>query len=269
MGGRLFIVSTPIGNLKDITFRAVEVLESVDLVVAEDTRRTLKLLNHLGIKKEMLSYYKPVERKKVEAVIDALKSGKDVALVSDAGTPLVSDPGYELVRRCIDEGIEVIPVPGPSSVLAALVASGIEPLPFCFYGFLPRGGERRRLLESLKGRTETLVFFESPNRLLDTLRDMLEVLGDRRCCVAREITKVHEEFVRGSISEVISCLKGREVLGEVCLVVEGCRESVPREDWVEAALRLRRSGFSARDVAKAVSAIFGVSKREVYDLVKG
>ena len=261
MGGRLFIVSTPIGNLKDITFRAVEVLEGVDLVVAEDTRRTLKLLNHLGIKKEMLSYYKPVERKKVEAVVDALKSGKDVALVSD--------PGYELVKRCIDEGIEVIPVPGPSSVLAALVASGIEPLPFCFYGFLPRGGERRRLLESLKGRTETLVFFESPNRLLDTLRDMLEVLGDRRCCVAREITKVHEEFVRGSISEVISCLEGREVLGEVCLVVEGCRENLPGEDWVDAALRLRRSGFSARDVAKAVSAIFGVSKREVYDLVKG
>ncbi len=258
MRGRLLIVSTPIGNLKDITERAREALAEADVVVAEDTRRTSVLLNHLGIKKPMISYYKHVEKDKLSRVMEAIR-GKVAALVSDAGTPLVCDPGFLLVKAAIEEGFEVVPVPGPSSILAALVASGIEPCPFSFHGYIPKKG-RAEFFRSLRGRRETLVFFETALRLPDSLRAMLEELGDRRCCIARELTKVHEEFIRGRISEVLPASEG--LRGEICLVVEGAGEEV--EPWRERALRLVDAGYSVREAARIVALLFGVSKREVY-----
>ena len=262
MSGVLYIVSTPIGNLKDITLRAVEVLKGADAVIAEDTRRTLKLFNHLGIKKELISYYDPVEKERTPLIIARLLKGERLALVSDAGTPLLSDPGYRLVVACIENKIDVVPIPGPSSVLAALVASGLPPHPFSFWGFLPRGERRRRLLRLLSLREETLIFFESPNRLRATLEDILECMGDRRCCVAREMTKVHEEFLRGKVSEVIEQLKGREILGEICLVVEGTRKSP--EEWEKAAAKLINAGFTRKETARIVSVLFDVPRNTVY-----
>ena len=262
----LYIVSTPIGNLKDITFRAVDVLKEVDFVIAEDTRRTKILLNHLGIQKECISFYKPIEEKKVDGIVSRLKKEKG-ALVSDSGTPLISDPGYILVKKAIEEDIKVVPIPGPSSVLAALVASGIPPIPFTFLGFLPKGNKRKELLKKLKDRRETLIFFESPERLRESLKDMLDVFKDRMICVAREITKMHEEFVRGRIPEVIEHFEEINPKGEICIVVEGAKEK-PQEAWEEKAEKLVESGYSVKDAAKIVSILFNVPKNRVYAFLK-
>ncbi|NPA15214.1 MAG: 16S rRNA (cytidine(1402)-2'-O)-methyltransferase [Deferribacteres bacterium] len=271
MKGTLYIVSTPIGNLDDITERARRVLSSVDFVVAEDTRRTRILLNALGIRKEMVSFYQPKEQERLPLVLSRLERGESAALVSDAGTPLVSDPGFLLVKEAVSRGIEVVPVPGPSAVLAALVASALPSVPFSFWGYLPKGGERIRLLESLKNRKETLVFFDSPRRIKESLKDILAVMGERNCCVAREVTKMHEEFLRGKVSEVIRLLEDRgEVKGEITLVVEGCGEGSASHHWREKALKLVDAGFSVKEAAKAVSLLFEVPKNEVYNyLVKG
>ncbi|BAT72124.1 16S rRNA (cytidine1402-2'-O)-methyltransferase [Thermosulfidibacter takaii ABI70S6] len=262
MAGTLYIVSTPIGNLQDITFRALDTLKAVDLIVAEDTRRTQKLLSHFGIKKKMFSLYKPVEYKRVPAVIEQLRKGLDVALVSDAGTPLLSDPGYTLVREAINNGIKVVPIPGPSAILAALVGSGINPHPFAFYGFLPKKSQRQKFLKELKNKRETLIFFESPHRLVESLNDMLTILGDRNCCVAREITKMHEEFVRGSISQILEEIAKREVIGEVCIVVEGAKEEI--YEWQIYAERLKEEGYTNKEIAKILHLLFGVPRKEIY-----
>jgi len=222
MKGRLFIVSTPIGNLEDITLRAKRVLGEVDLVAAEDTRRTGRLLAHLGLRKPMVSYHDFNKEKRTPELISRLLRGEDVALVSDAGTPGISDPAYYLVVRAVEEGIEVVPVPGPTAFVAALVVSGLPTDRFTFEGFLPhRASRRRKRLEELKGETRTMIFYESPHRISETLKDILEVLGDRRASLSRELTKRHEETRRGRIGELLESCRLRPPKGELVLVVEG------------------------------------------------
>lgn len=220
--GVLYLVATPIGNLEDVTLRALRVLREVDLIAAEDTRHVRKLLERYGIRQQVVSYHEHNEQARTPQLLAALRSGRSVALVSDAGTPVLSDPGYRLVRACVEASVPVVPVPGPSAVTAALVASGLPADRFLFLGFPPRRRTaRRRFLEEVKDQRATLVLFESPRRLADCLQDLLEVLGDRRVAVCRELTKVHEEVRRGTASELVRWARGEQVRGEVTLVVEG------------------------------------------------
>jgi 16S rRNA (cytidine1402-2'-O)-methyltransferase len=234
----LFLVSTPIGNLGDITFRAVEVLKAADVVLAEDTRRTGILLKHYGIEvPKLVSAHEHNERARAGTVVEMLGEGKRVALVTDAGTPLLSDPGAKIVRAVVEAGFEVIPVPGASALLAALVASGISADRFTFYGFIPRkGGSRAELLEEIAASPYTAVLYESPHRTRDLLQDLRDAAGgERRVAMARELTKLHEEIFRGSLAEAAERLEGVEVRGEVVVVVEG-RETKPMpwcRNWSE------------------------------------
>ncbi|MGQ9508089.1 MAG: 16S rRNA (cytidine(1402)-2'-O)-methyltransferase [Thermodesulfobacteriota bacterium] len=228
--GSLFIVSTPIGNLEDMTLRALRILKEVDLITAEDTRHTGLLLKHFGIKTPLTSYFEENELKKREWVLSRLKRGDQVALVSDAGTPGVSDPGYRLIQLAIEHDIPVIPIPGPSALIAALSVSGLPTDAFIFKGFLPRKSKKRRdCLQELKEVRETLIFYESPHRLLKTLHDIYEILGDREIVVARELTKVYEEILRGRVGEIIEKIGRRKLKGEITLVVSGKsrREKAP------------------------------------------
>jgi 16S rRNA (cytidine1402-2'-O)-methyltransferase len=220
--GRLFVVATPIGNLGDATPRSIEVLQSVHAIAAEDTRHTRKLLAHFGISTGILAYHDHNETRVSPEIVRRIEGGEDIALVSDAGTPLIADPGYRLVAACADRGIEIVAVPGPSAAVAALSVSGLPPQPFYFAGYLPRkGGQRRSRLAALAELSCTVVYYESPHRVAATLADMLEVLGDRRAVVARELTKVHEEVLRGRLSELSSLASGRGLKGEMVLVVAG------------------------------------------------
>ncbi|MFQ5525536.1 MAG: 16S rRNA (cytidine(1402)-2'-O)-methyltransferase [Thermoanaerobaculia bacterium] len=220
MSGRLTVVATPIGNLGDLSERARAALEDADLVACEDTRRTGALLSHLGIRKKMVSLHDHNERQRLPALIAGLETGRSIALVSDAGTPLLSDPGFLLVRECAARGIHVEAVPGASAILAALITSGLPPYPFTFAGFAPpRAGKRRRFFERFAALDHTLVFFESPHRLLPSLEDALEVLGDRPVAVARELTKLHEEVLRGQLSKVLERLREQQPRGEYVLVI--------------------------------------------------
>jgi 16S rRNA (cytidine1402-2'-O)-methyltransferase len=220
--GILYIVSTPIGNLDDITLRALKTLRHVDLIAAEDTRRTRKLLSHFDIHTPLVSYFEHNELKKLDKLLSHMKRGKEIALVSDAGTPGISDPGYRLVRQAIERGIPVIPIPGPSAVIAAMSISGLPTDSFTFGGFLPKkGGKRRKLLEKLGDLDGTSILYESPHRLVRTLEDLLEVCGDRQIVITRELTKAFEETIRGSIREVINTLAGRRIKGEVTIVLAG------------------------------------------------
>lgn len=223
--GTLYIVSTPIGNLEDITLRALRILKEAGLIAAEDTRQTQKLLNHYGIHTPLTSYHGYNKEEKAEILLERLQKGQAIALVSDAGTPLISDPGLYLINRCIQEGVPTVPVPGASAVLCALAVAGLPTDSFLFEGFLPRKkGKRLKTLESLKSLPHTLIFFESPYRAHQTLKDCLEVLGDRPMVLARELTKVFEEVIRGRITEVIERISKRRVKGEVTLLIEGMRK---------------------------------------------
>lgn len=269
MLGKLFVVSTPIGNLEDITLRAVSVLKDCDVIACEDTRTTKKLLARYGIETRLTSYHEHNEVEKSQTLLEELKEGKDVALVSDAGTPSVSDPGWRLVNLSIENNIEVIPLPGPSAVLSALVVSGLPTDSFLFIGFFPKTvGKKKELLKDVERYPYTLVFYESARRLSRTLSLMLEILGDRNICVAREMTKLYEEVLRGSLSEVISVLSERENLkGEVTVVVEGSRDghSEASADAAQRTLRLlRERGFSLSEAVSLVSRAFGVSKNGIY-----
>lgn len=271
--GVLYIVATPIGNLEDVTLRALRVLREADLIAAEDTRTTRKLLEAHGIKTPQVSYHEQGRAEpRVQNIIRELKMGRDVAMVSEAGTPGISDPGYLLVRRCIDEGIHVVPIPGPCVLVAALSVSGLPTDRFVFEGFLPRRrGQLRRALEALKGEPRTMVFFESPRRLRATLSLMLEVLGDRRAVVARELTKRFEEVARGRISELILWSEMGEIKGEVTIVVEGA----PRErllEWeVERLIRSlqKECNLSRGDLTCVVHHVTGAPKKEIYRLIHG
>jgi 16S rRNA (cytidine1402-2'-O)-methyltransferase len=222
--GTLYIVSTPIGNLEDITLRALRILKEVGLIAAEDTRQTQKLLNHYGIHNPLTSYHDHNKEEKTEVLLQRLKEGGSVALVCDAGTPLISDPGLYLIKRCIQEDISMVPIPGASASVCALSVAGLPTDAFLFEGFLPRKrGKRLKTLESLKTLPHTLIFFESPYRVAQTLKDCLEVLGDRPMVLARELTKVFEELIRGRITEVIEKISKKRVKGEVTFLIEGAR----------------------------------------------
>ena len=262
--GVLYLVGTPIGNLGDVTDRARETLSSVDLVAAEDTRRTGLLLKRLGVRARLVSLHDANERERTGELVERLRSGEDVALVSDAGMPGLSDPGFHLVRTCADEGVEVRVVPGPSAAIAALVVSGLPTDRFVYEGFLPRrAGERRARLEALAGDPRTIVVFESPKRVAATLGEALEVPGDRRVAVARELTKLHEEVLRGRISELLPRL--RDVKGEAVVVIEGgTAEPPPFEALVEEARTLVARGVRKRDAATQAARGTGVSANELY-----
>jgi len=270
--GTLFVVATPIGNLEDITIRAIRVLKEVCLIAAEDTRRTRILLNAYQIVTPLISLYDHSEAKKSELLLAKLQEGKHVAYVSDAGTPGISDPGYVLVREAVLRGIRVAPVPGASALIAALSVSGLPMDSFVFYGFLPaKPAKRRQLLASLKEEGRTLIFYESPRRLLSSLNDIEELMGDREMVVSREMTKIYEEFLRGPVSQVIAGLEGVTVRGEVTLIVAGRAGDTERYSDEELLRRLgqlrREDGLSLRDMADRLAQDTGVSRRRIYRLL--
>ncbi|HYZ13280.1 MAG TPA: 16S rRNA (cytidine(1402)-2'-O)-methyltransferase [Actinomycetota bacterium] len=268
MSGRLFLVGTPIGNLGDMTERAKETLAGVDVVAAEDTRRTGRLLSRFGIKRPLVSLFKGNEARRTAELLSGLREGKDVALVTDAGMPLISDPGHRLVRACVDDGIDVRVVPGPSAVTAALAVSGLPSDRFVFEGFLPRkAGDRRERLRSLADERRTIVVFESPVRLERLLRDVLEEVGDRRVAVARELTKLHEEVVRGRASEVLARVAGSEPKGEVVVVIEGRAwgNDVALAELVGEARRLVDEGMRKREAASSVAKRHDASANAIYE----
>jgi 16S rRNA (cytidine1402-2'-O)-methyltransferase len=265
--GTLFIVATPIGNLEDVTLRALRILGEVDAVLAEDTRRTRVLLEHHGVKTRTRSLHAHNEARRTAEVLEALESGASLALVSDAGTPLVSDPGHRLVAAARAAGHEVVPIPGASAVLAALVASGLPEGPFTVLGFLPRkAGARDRMLASYRGRGEALVLFESPRRLCMTLRALALGLGDRPACVARELTKRYEEIASGTLTELVERFAG-EVRGEITIVVAGeaGEEAVLSDAALDARIRaLRAEGLGTREVAERLVQETGIARRTLY-----
>jgi len=267
VSGILYLVATPIGNLEDITLRALRILKEADLIACEDTRQTRKLLDHYGIAKPAVSYHEHNEAERARELGGKLAGGARIALVSDAGMPLVSDPGYRLVQEAIAAGAKVEPVPGPSALLAALAGSGLPTDSFHFGGFLPaKAGQRRRLLEQLRSEEATLIFYEAPHRILETLEAVEETLGGRRVVVARELTKLHEEFLRGTAAEVRSVLAERgTVKGEITLLI-GRGDAPPPDDTPldEAVAEYVRQGMSRMDAIKAVARERGLPKREVY-----
>jgi 16S rRNA (cytidine1402-2'-O)-methyltransferase len=267
MPGLLYLVATPIGNLEDITYRAVRALREADLIACEDTRQTRKLLNHYGIDKPAISYHDHNEAGRSEELAARLRAGAVVALVSDAGTPLVSDPGYRLVRAAIESGVPVQPLPGASAVLAALAASGLPTDAFHFGGFLPpKPGQRTKTLEALAGEEATLVFYEAPHRILEALDAIERTLGPRPVVVARELTKIHEEFLRGTAAEIRAQLAPRvSVKGEITLLIGKAAAPPPDETPVmEAVEALMRGGAPRMEAIKQVARRRGLSKREVY-----
>ena len=269
MSGSLYIVPTPIGNLEDITFRAVRVLKEVDLIAAEDTRHTQVLLNHYDIRTSVTSYHEHNERGKARELVEQLRQGRSIALLSDAGTPMISDPGYRLVVEAIRAAVQVIPLPGPSAVTAALSAAGLPTDRFGFEGFLPaKKSERRSALEALKKDTKTLVFYEAPHRLKETLADMAEIFGDREVAIGREISKVHEEFLRGALRGILATVEQQTVRGEITLVVQGATSGAPvSEEGVISEIRqLAENGMRVKEISELVGAHHGISKREVYRL---
>jgi len=268
MPGILYIVATPIGNLEDITLRALRILREADLIACEDTRQTRKLLDHAGISKPTISYHEHNESARAAELIAKLEGGAKIALVSDAGTPLISDPGYRLVAAAIEAQIPVEPIPGACAAITALSASGLPTDSFRFCGFLPpRSSPRRRFLEELARETCTLIFYEAPHRILDALDDIEAAMGPRNIVVAREITKIHEEFLRGTISEVRAQLADRPVVrGEITILV-GKRKAIAAGDEtpIEDAVRaLEQQGLSRMDAIKRVAKERGIPKRECY-----
>jgi 16S rRNA (cytidine1402-2'-O)-methyltransferase len=265
--GTLYVVGTPIGNLEDVSLRTLRILGEVDLIAAEDTRRTRKLLTHYEIETPLTSYYEHNKLTKLDELLSTLQQ-KDVALVSEAGMPGLSDPGYELIKAAIAQDVPIVPVPGPSAVITALVVSGLPTDSFLFLGFLPRRQkERRQILASVARERHTLVTFEAPHRLLSSLADLKHVLGDRRMALARELTKLHEEVWRGSVSQALAHFEENPPRGEFTLIIEGAKEE--RVTWdegqvVEALAELLAEGVERKEAVKVVSELAGWPKREVY-----
>ena len=273
--GMIYLVATPIGNLEDITMRAVRILGEVDLIAAEDTRQTLKLLNHLNIKKPLVSYYEHNKNTKGGYLVEQLLSGKNIALVSDAGCPGISDPGEDMVKLAIENGIPVTMVPGPAALISGVVLSGLPSGRFAFEGFLPvnKRSRKERIL-SLKNETRTIVFYEAPHKLIYTLRDLLEGLGNRRVALARELTKLHEEVYRCNLEEAVRKYEAEAPRGEFVLVVEGEDENALREEtakkWEEMSLKehfelYAEQGMDKKEAIKKVALDRGISKRDVYN----
>jgi 16S rRNA (cytidine1402-2'-O)-methyltransferase len=272
--GTLYLVATPIGNLEDITLRALRILKEVDLIACEDTRHTSKLLNHFGIDTPRQSHHQHNEAGSTAKLLQILRTGRNVALVTDAGMPLISDPGYRLVAACRQEGIAVQPVPGPSAAIAALSGSGLPADEFYFAGFLPHSRNQRiKRLTEISALNCTLVFYEAPHRILASLEDLASTLGPRKVCLARELTKIHEEWLRGTAAELIEVLKARpKIQGEITLVVEGglanppeiaCSVSITKHLQEE----MQKTGASQKEALKAVARQRGISRREAYQLL--
>jgi len=263
----LFLVATPIGNLKEVSERTIQVLKDVDVLACEDTRNTLKLLSHFGIHTRMITYHNFNEEASTRGIIELLNEGKDVALVSDAGYPLISDPGYELVNAVIDNGNDIVTISGPSAGINALVASGLKTDHYLFYGFLnSKRSQAKKELEELKDFPYTLIFYEAPHRIHKTLELALEVLGDRKAVIARELTKVHEEYIRGNLSDL---LKREEIRGEIVLLVEGKNkedEEVNFDALLKEVDALINKGMRTRDAVSEVASRHRTSKNDLYDL---
>ncbi len=271
--GKLYLCPTPIGNLGDMTFRTLDVLKSVDLIAAEDTRNTLKLLKHFEISVPLTSYYEHNKAQKGGVLVERLKSGQNIALVSDAGMPAISDPGEDLVRICINEGIDIVPLPGPSAFTTALVASGMPTGRFTFEGFLTTNKRNRKMhLNEVKDDTRTLIFYEAPHKLIYTLQDMLEVLGDREITLARELTKKFEEFYRTTISQAIEHYNEVPPKGEFVLIIKGADPDLLEEErkaampTPEEMLRELSGKLRGKELTNHVAEALGLPKREVYDI---
>ena len=269
--GILYIVATPIGNLEDITLRAIRILKEVDLIAAEDTRHTLKLLNHLEISKPLISYHRHNEEVKSDVLIEKLKEGKNIALVSDAGTPGICDPGEEIIKKCIELDITIVPIPGACAMINSLICSGIDTKEFTFLGFLPLNKKLRQAkLEEIKKANKTMIIYEAPHKLTTTLKDLKQILDvDRQITLAREITKIHEEFIRGNIDEIIE--KSEGLKGEIVLIIQG-NTNIEEENNLnnlsveEHYKYYENQGFSKKDIIKMVAKDRNVSKNEIYQL---
>ncbi|MGM0445844.1 MAG: 16S rRNA (cytidine(1402)-2'-O)-methyltransferase [Bacillota bacterium] len=271
--GKLYICGTPIGNLDDITFRAIKVLKNVDLIAAEDTRRTEKLLNHFKIDNRLTSYHEHNEKQKSIQLIKEIKDGYDVALVSDAGMPVISDPGLLLVKSAIEEGIEIIPIPGPTALVSALVVSGIKTDKFTFYGFVPRKKNvREEFIKDIIKDEKTSIFYESPYRIKDIYEELTEIIPDRKSALVREITKIHEEKIYGTVSEIFEKIKSREIKGEIVGIVEGRSKKEPdKENWTEISILdhvqlFMDNGYTKKEAIKEVANIRDIPKKEVYEI---
>lgn len=268
MKGRLYLVATPIGNLEDITLRAVKILKEVDLIAAEDTRHTLKLLNYLNIKKPLVSYYKENENIKANQLIKKLIEGENIALVSDAGTPGISDPGEIIVRQAIENEIDIVPIPGACAFVNAIIASGMSTREFSFIGFLPvNKKEKKEKLEKLKNEQGTIILYEAPHKLSNTLENILEIFGNRKIVLAREITKIHEEFIRGYIKEILE--KNIEVKGEFVIIVEGNKKKSCNDNFKELSLEehykmYEEQGMEKKEIIKKIAKDKKVNKNEIY-----
>ena len=271
MSGKLYLVATPIGNLEDITLRALRILKEVDIIAAEDTRHTLKLLNHFEISKPLISYYKQNESTRSSELVEKLKAGKNIAVVSDAGTPGISDPGEQIVKCAIENKIEIVPIPGACAFVNALISSGMPTREFCFIGFLSAvKKDRKEKLEEIKYETKTLIFYEAPHKLKSTLKDMLEILGDRDIVLARELTKIHEEFIRGKLSKFLE--NREEIKGEFVIILEGNCESKKdielkkiNEMTLEEQYKFyQNQGLGKKEIIKQIAKDRSVSKNEIY-----
>ena len=268
--GTLYIVGTPIGNLEDMTFRAVRILQGVDAIAAEDTRHTGKLLHHFQITTPQVSYHEHNRITRTGELVERLQQGQAIALVSDAGMPGISDPGYELVKACVEAGLTVVPIPGCSAVVAALTASGLPSDRFVFEGFLPaKPKDRRAHLEQLKSESRTLVFYEAPHRLRQTLQDLLMLGGDRAIVLARELTKLHEEFWRGTIAEAVDPYRDREPMGEFTLVLAGAELNplILSDEALKAELQtLINQGISRSEASRQLAQQTALPRRQIYQL---
>ena len=269
MAGKLFLVATPIGNLEDITIRAINILKKTDLIAAEDTRHTLKLLNHFNIKKPLISYYRETEKTKSEILIDKLLEGKNIALVSDAGTPGISDPGEEIVKKAIENNIEIHPIPGACAFVNALICSGLNTKEFIFVGFLSANKKDKiKKLEELKEENKTLIFYEAPHKIKNTLENIMEIFGNRKIVLARELTKIHEEFIRKNIEEILSEVDNLK--GEMILIIEGKSKEENNENELnkmsleEHYNYYLNQGLEKKEIIKKIAKDRNVNKNEIY-----
>ena len=270
--GKLYLVATPIGNLEDITYRAVKVLQEVDIIAAEDTRHSLKLLNHLNISKPLISYHRHNEDNKTELLINKLLNGENIALITDAGTPAISDPGEEVVKQAINNNIEIIPIPGACALINALIASGMSTKEFIFYGFLPLNKKlRNNKLEEIKKENKTTILYEAPHKLKQTLDDLLDHLGDINIVIARELTKIHEEYIRGTISEIIDNFK--EIKGEIIIIIEGNKEYNGNDEIKDLLKNMsleehyeyyKKQNLEKKEIIKKIAKDKNVNKNEIY-----
>ena len=270
--GKLYLVATPIGNLEDITYRAVEILRAVDVIAAEDTRHSLKLLNHLEISKPLISYHRHNEDNKTELLINKLLKGENIALITDAGTPAISDPGEEVVKQAIENNIEIIPIPGACALINALICSGMNTREFSFYGFLPLNKKlRKNKFEEIKRENKTIILYEAPHKINQTLKDILDELGDVNIVIARELTKIHEEFIRGTVSSIIN--KYQELKGEIIIIIEGNEKINPQEDIREILNNMSleehyeyysKQNYNKKEIIKKIAKDRNVNKNEIY-----